>query len=215
MTAIEILPVVVGINHWRDVTSPFLDSIRWHHPTDPVLVVDNHSKEPYPAQDDIIMLRTNERLGYNEAMNYAARLGPVPDWYVFLNNDCLAQRPFLETVKALDPKTVYGSGQNIDGHANFAFQWSAWMCISQEVWRAVGEFDPILSAGFEDFDYQLRAVKAGFGLSYADLNIQHLDRHTRKEEHEYDARWRNCMRYFAEKHNWFIPDLGNPGAAAC
>jgi GT2 family glycosyltransferase len=212
---IDVLPVIVGINHWRDVTSPFIDSIRQFHPTEPLVVVDNHSRDPYPAQDDIIMLRTNERMGYNNAMNYAVANAPIPRWYVFFNNDCLAQRPFFDEVLALDPLTVYGSGANVDSVMGFVFQWSAWLCVSREAWERVGEFDPQLTAGFEDFDYQIRAKQAGLHLATADLPVQHLDKHTRKEEPDYNARWRRCVSYFASKHNWKVPDIRNPELVPC
>jgi GT2 family glycosyltransferase len=209
-----VLPVIVGIDHWRDITSPFIDSIRAYHPTAPLVVVDNHSNEPYPAQDDIILLRTNRRMGYNEAMNYAVENSPVPDWYVFFNNDCLARGPFLEIVSHLDPLTVYGSGANVDGIMNFVFQWSAWLCVSREAWEAIGPFDPELSAGFEDFDYQIRAKQTGRALAKADLPVDHLDKHTRLVEDHYRDRWQASRRYFAAKHNWKIPDLNNPSSAA-
>jgi GT2 family glycosyltransferase len=125
-------------------------------------------------------------------------------WYVTLNNDCQIKAGtngnIVDIIERLDYNVLYGSGVNRDTSLPYTWQWSAWMCISQKVFRDVGYFDEKLDGAFEDFDYQKRAMDKGFTLDTAFLPIEHLDMHTRYEDKRYPKRWEDSRLWFEQKH---------------
>lgn len=197
---VNAVAVVVGIDHWGDITGPFVASLIRHNPGLPVLVIDNASKTPYPIRDEYRTLRLPERVGYNLAMNAAIKAEPGRDWYILFNNDCLCHSNFSQKIAELDNHTVYGSGWNKDAKNNLELQWSAWLCLSKRALREVGRFDKRLSAGYEDFDYELRALKKGFKLDTWDIPVVHLDKHTRFMEPNYYERWKKSRDLFMAEH---------------
>jgi GT2 family glycosyltransferase len=201
---VNALAVVVGINHWQDITGPFVRSLVRHNPNLPVLVVDNASKTPYPLSDDYTVLRLEERVGYNLAMNHAMRAAPGKDWYILFNNDCMCHGYFAGDIAKLDPKTVYGSGWNEDKKNGVHLQWSAWLCISKQARKEVGLFDKQFTGAYEDFDYQMMATKKGYKLDTFEIPVKHLDKHTRFEEHKYIERQTAARDLFAAKHKMKI-----------
>lgn len=206
--------IIVGFDHWHyeskqdgDWTRSFVHELQARNPSLKVLVIDNASRIPYKS-DTVEIIRTDKRIGYGAALNLGLEHLQVQggfDWCVTLNNDCQIKTgtngDVISTLKTLDKKVLYGSGVNQDTRLPFAWQWSAWMCISKKVFDAVGYFDERLSAAFEDFDYQRRAMDKGFALDTANLPIEHLDMHTRYEDETYPARWEASRLLFETKHN--------------
>lgn len=203
--------IVVGHNHWRGdtdkdrtFTRDFIQGLTEKNPSLKVLLIDNCSKPPYPA-DYCEVLRSQKRVGYAVALNLGLHHLEQDDydWYITFNNDCEMARDgnVLQVIEQLDENILYGSGINRDFALRIDWQWSAWMCISRKVFRTVGYFDEQLAAAFEDFDYQLRARQAGFTLDAAKLPVIHLDEHTRYEDKSYPARWEDARLYFNQKHN--------------
>lgn len=205
--------VVVGFDHWhndihRDSTwtREFVHRLHELNPEMKVLVVDNASRIPY-SSNTVEILRIGDRVGYGAALNLGLMhlsFQESFDWYITLNNDCQikpgTKGDVLSVVETLDPNTLYGSGENRDIRLPFIWQWSAWMVISCEIFQAVGFFDEQLSAAFEDFDYQRRAMDLGYQLATAHLPIEHLDMHTRYEDPTYPKRWDECRKRFEAKH---------------
>jgi hypothetical protein len=195
--------VVVGIDHWQDITGPFIMSLRSYNPQLPIILVDNGSKEPYPTDmHGVKTIRLDKQRGYGPALNFAIKANPGKDWYILFNNDCICEGAFTVDLMGLNPELVYGSGWNYDKVNRVSFQWSAWLCLSGKTIKAVGLFDENLEAAFEDFDMQLRAKAKGFSLEFFDIPVRHLDRHTRLETGDYLQRWTNSRDYFVEKHNF-------------
>jgi GT2 family glycosyltransferase len=213
--------IIVSFDHWHnDIPKDgswareFAHNLQRCNPEMKVLVIDNASRIPYISKElDIIHLK--ERCGYGEALNHGLMHLQVQggfDWYITLNNDCQIKTgtkgDVMSKLEKLSPTVLYGSGENRDTTLPFSWQYSAWMCISQKIFKDVGYFDERLSAAFEDFDYQRRAMDLDYGLDFADLPIEHLDMHTRYEDNHYPARWEAARQLFQAKHNlemqkWF------------
>jgi hypothetical protein len=197
--------VVVGINHWEDLTLPFLKGLHEHNPAFrkhslDVVVVDNGSRPPYPLE----CVHLADTVGYSSALNFGAD-GWEWDWLLCCNNDCTCEGSVAEIISNLRPDTIYGNAWKFD------YQWmtdlhlpavvdSAYLLISRKVWDMVGEFDPLMDAAFEEIDYGLRAIEAGFRLDVVELPITHLNLHTRRELEDYDKRWHATSDYFYKKH---------------
>jgi GT2 family glycosyltransferase len=213
--------VIVSFNHWDCVdhldgswARHFAHDLQRCNPDLKVLVVDNESQIPYKS-DTLDIIRINKRCGYGEALNHGLMHLQVQggfDWYITLNNDCQIKTgtkgDVMKVLETLSPLTLYGSGVNRDTTLPFAWQFSAWMCISKKILADVGYFDEKLAAAFEDFDYQRRAMDLDYSLDFADLPIEHLDMHTRYEDSGYGARWEEARKLFEVKHNlkmakWF------------
>ena len=200
--------IVVGIDKWSRTTEKFYKSFRYFEPTMPLVIVDNQplprTSYPHPPEPCTWLLRTGRFLGYNEALNLAMSYWDSyrgePDWYLCFNNDCRVQGELSSAIDVLDPMVFYGSKINPCEEIGRPLLWSAWMAISRQVRAVVGDFDPMLTHGFEDFDYQLRAIEAGFELGVADLPVLHLDKHTRFAVQNYFGEWDKSRLYFSQKH---------------
>jgi GT2 family glycosyltransferase len=216
----NICAVVVGFNHWwgetendKTFTHKFIRELVDKNPTLKVVLIDNFSQRPYP-DNYCEVIRTPKRIGYAPALNLGIKRieKDNPDWIITLNNDIemTGRGDVVSVVERLKPDVLYGSGVNRDDKLKIDFQWSAWLCISRKVFEVVGYFDEQLSAAFEDFDYELRAMSAGFKLDFAKLPMEHLDKHTRYENKHYPRAWEDARLYFQKKHGlelapWFKP----------
>jgi len=204
----KIGAVVVGFDHWHDgqfFTRTFSHALQDYNPDINVVVVDNASERPY-SSERLDIVRVDRRIGYGAALNVGLKhLGGSYDWYVCLNNDCeyiggTPENEIRRLLKTYDENTLYGSGVNQDTRLPFAWQWSAWLVISRKIKQNVGFFDEELSAAFEDFDFEYRAMLQGFQLDTAKLPIWHLDKHTRYDDPTYPARWDASRVAFENKH---------------
>ena len=217
--------IIVGFNHWygdslydKTFTKDFTVQLSRHNPDMDVLLIDNASNRPYPEciALNVRVLRLQRRVGYaialNEGLHDLERFDY--DWYCCFNNDnWIDPNPaysgnITDLLRGMSPCVLYGSGENADTKRNTVMQWSAWLCISRQVLRTVGYFDEKLAAAFEDFDYELRALKAGFTLDTAHFPIIHMDEHTRFEDKHYPMSWNKAAMYFSLKHGieidtWF------------
>jgi len=199
--------VVVGIDHWDDLTHRFAIQLNDHNPCE-IFVVDNASKEPYPVPSRSVLIRLRNRVGYGEALNKGATTvslnGNNWDWLLCCNNDCLCTGNVVEKIEHLRPDTIYGNEwkYSYDGMEDGlpAVVDSAYLLIPRKVWDAVGKFDPQMDAAFEEVDYCIRAVSMGYRLDVVDLPITHLNLHTRRELEGYDQRWEATRKYFRAKH---------------
>lgn len=202
----HIRAVIVGIDHWADLTRPFADSLQAHNPTLPMVIIDNASPTPYPDYQrsspvgEQRVLRI-DRTGYGSALN-AGAYGNW-DWLLCCNNDCLCTGAI--DCSRLQQDTIYGNAWKFD------YQWmtqlhlpavvdSAYLLIPRRAWDRVGHFDPEMDAAFEEIDYGLRAIDAGFRLDVAELPITHLNMHTRMELEDYSKRWSNTSDHFRHKY---------------
>jgi GT2 family glycosyltransferase len=201
-----IRAVIVGIDHWEDLTYPFFFGLRGKNLQDleklEIKIIDNASSTRYPEGGDYV-IRLDERAGYGSALNMGA-YGNW-DWLLCLNNDCTCEGSVTEIISKLRDDTIYGNAWKFD------YQWmtdlhlpavvdSAYLLIPRKAWDSVGQFDPQMDAAFEEIDYGLRAIEAGFRLDVVELPITHLNMHTRRELEGYDKRWHMTSDYFYKKH---------------
>ena len=206
----DISLIVVGINRWHDITQPFLLSILKHEPEAQILLIDNNSSPAYPNNSSSIeVLRVDERIGYNQAMNIGIQHRKV-DKYICFNNDCICEGPFINKIKILDDSTLWGSDHKPDPLNGILFVASAWLVISDKIIEKIKFFDENLSAGFEELDYEMRAMMADFNLGVAQLPIKHLEEMTRLDEPGYLKRWDVCRKYFGKKYG-FRTSASGPG----
>lgn len=216
--------IIVGFNHWYEdsnfdkrFTRDFVTRLAADNPELDILLIDNFSAKPYPTDiaPNVTTHRLLRRVGYAVALNVGLQhfqgRGDY-DWYVCFNNDNwidpLHSGNITDMLRNMNPRVLYGSGENIDKPRRTVLQWSAWLCISRECLKAVGCFDEKLAAAFEDFDYELRALSEGFTLDTAHFPIIHMDEHTRFENKNYPADWEKARVYFSLKHGmdmerWF------------
>ena len=203
--------VIVGIDHWVDLTSPFVDSMLRYNPWLDIVLIDNASVMKYPGSDRYRTLHT-DRIGYGPALNIGAMTGMKNwDWLMCCNNDCLCNGAF--TVDQLNPNVMYGNAWKLPFNDPTSglpeVVDSAYLLISNKMWGRIGGFDPDFEAAFEEIDYQVRAVHAGFGVDVAYLPIIHLDRHTRYETPNYEKRWENARKLFLDRYMRIAPTCPN------
>jgi len=194
----SIAVLIVGINQWEQYTRHLIETIRAHEPCVEIVCIDNASDDPYPPNDCIF--RTDERLSYAAAINYAVSKTKA-DWLLSLNNDVTCLGKFADIVNAQEPNTIYG--QQIieeDGHV-WLGNWLA--LIPRDVWDYVGEFDPKFAmCGFEDADYCIRAAELGIPTKPIDLPFHHYWGATRWDLPEYSAVRERNIDYFEQKHGY-------------
>jgi hypothetical protein len=204
----HIRAVIVGIDHWGDLTRPFADSLGRYNPSLSMVVIDNASEPPYPDYERHVLRLA--RCGYGTALN-AGSCGNW-NWLLCCNNDCICEGDIIGIVQGLRPDTIYGNAWKFD------YEWmadlhlpavvdSAYLLIPRRVWDRVGCFDPEMDAAFEEIDYGLRAIAAGFRLDVVDLPITHLNLHTRRELEGYEDRWRATSKRFHAKYKILYRDV--------
>lgn len=195
--------IIVGINDWEKYTLPFIDSLRTHTRAR-IVCVDNGSQPPYPVTEGVQMVRAEAVIPYPAALNIGLLAAPRSDWYFIANNDMLIEHSF--DVQDLNLNNLYGFMQySFSGHPYLA-GWG--LFISQKILETVGLFDEALAPmWFEDADYSIRCVRAGFGLQTLDRKawgIRHFedermtDRKAYMQKHM-EARQRN-RKYVMVKH---------------
>ncbi len=197
--------IVVGIDKWKRATAAFYKSFRRYNPEMSLLILDNGCLERYPVDldENTITGRIPHRLGYNLALNFGLMAAEPSDWYICFNNDVAFESSLDPILSLLDEDVLYGSGENINERLSTVWpvlQWSAWLVVSQKILDMVGYFDPKLTHAFEDFDYEIRAMNAGFGLATAYLPAHHRDRHSRFGVPGYWAGWEESRLIFSAKH---------------
>ena len=105
------LIVIVGINHWDDITHIFLDSIFKFEENPRIVLVDNASDKPY-AHDRCWIERSEKRLSFPAAINLALENTLQWDKVAVFNNDCWANEKFIDRIAACNDDTFYGSKWN-------------------------------------------------------------------------------------------------------
>jgi len=194
--------VVVGISHFHDLTLPFVEGLAENNQELNIAVIDNESEPPYPESDAYELIRT-ARCGYGQALNIGADDAWF-NWLLCCNNDCICDGNIMGIIKRLSDDTIYGNAWKLDYSGMErglpAVVDSAYLLIPRKIWHAIGPFDVAMDAAFEEIDYQIRALDAGFRVDVADLPITHLSLHTRHELKDYWKRWGETERKFLEKY---------------
>src|SRR3989338_4871041 len=169
------------------------------------VVVATEEPVPYTFTPCSPMVQRTSIAGSGSALNHGAAWGKrIWDWLLCCNNDCLCNGNVTDIIATLRDDTIYGNKWKFD-YDGFtdglpAVVDSAYFLIPRRVWEKIGGFDPKMEAAFEEIDYCIRALEAGFRLDVAPIPIVHLNMHTRTETPDYWKRWEETRQYFHSKH---------------
>lgn len=206
----NIAAIIIGIENWTQYTLPLVESIRKWEPECVIAVVDNASKEPYPAMqyaiqhnDRNIQPIWTSRVCYSKAINTGHEHIAPADWYIVLSNDVLCTGPFAHLLEQYSNAIVGPQLWQINiehvGPVDYVVGWC--VAISRQGWEEIGPWDEGMQiSSYEDCDYSHRARKAGYSL-VADLPFVHLDQKQRfyLVPNYWDSEYHNRAR-FIEKH---------------
>lgn len=195
--------IIIGIDGWEKYTKPLVESIEKHEPDCVITVVDNASKEPYPATGKAAIQRT-ERLCYSAAINAGKRYMDA-DWYIVLSNDVLCTGPFVHILEGYSDDNVVGPlllETPIPGMGLVPYLEGWCMAFSRRAWDAIGGFDEgFIMSSFEDVDASHEARKAGFWLTEdKEFPFKHLDQKQRFYLPGYGGSEDHNMRRFMAKN---------------
>jgi len=198
----KITAVIAGIDKWEEFTLPFILSLQKHEPDLPIVVVDNNSVTPYPQMEGVQLIRT-PYVSYSGALNIAIRAAADSDAWLILNNDMRCDGPFLNKARSLSENQVHANEIGAARGHKWFVSWSA--LLPRKIWDAVGEFDEkFLMCAFEDVDYSVRAVAAGFGLNQFRFPFTHFVGQTRHKTPGYKAQRLKNIDYFIEKWGYCV-----------
>ena len=198
--------VIVGVNDWDKYTRPLLEDLKDQDVE--VICIDNGSNLPYPELAEI--MRIDNTVSYAEALNYGMAKA-AGDWIVATNNDVRVYNKIKKRIEELDPNKLYGFYIHNDVGMEYLSGWC--YIISREIYETVGDFDTNFKPMyFEDADYSIRCVKAGFELSCLDRKewgiIHDPDRGSERSniKHNNMVVHKRNLNYLAHKHGF---RLGN------
>lgn len=193
--------LIIGIDGWQTYTLPLIRSIQQHEPECEIVLIDNASEAPYPGFGNVGSYRQTKRKCYAAAINRAASYASSPDWYIVLSNDVLCTGPFIHILEKLNPDVVAGPCLKRNEAATYLEGWC--VAASKMVWERLGGWDENFQiSSWEDVDFSVSAVKAGFLLGHiANFPFVHLDQRQRFGliPNYWDSE-RHNIQYFAHKH---------------
>jgi len=204
--------VIIGINEWEEFTLPFLSSIAKHEPTAKVVLVDNGSIPAYPEHPTVTKkVRSEKIIPFPSALNIGIQtaLGfERIEWILPVNNDVIVEHPLNEDLL----KASSLNGFCIRGISEHSFL-SSWALVgSPELWKTVGNFDEHFAPMYyEDADYSLRAVAAGFPLNLIDrklFGLAHLEKDRKTIKNSQLEAWTNNKQYLQKKHSLETTRMG-------
>lgn len=196
--------VIVGIGGWEEWTSDAMRSFRAHNPDTVPILIDNGSAEPYPP-GRYTLIRTDETVCYSAAINIGMRAAGDCEWLVVLNNDITVTGNFRESLDWMAGGALWGNQLITAGNLRWLGLWL--FAIPRHVRETVGEFDENFAVcGFDDLDYCLRAVEAGFAIEKCELPVRHHWGKTRWGIPGYDETRLMNLAYLEEKHGLKVPD---------
>jgi GT2 family glycosyltransferase len=171
---------ITGHDKFEELTVPCVESFLKYLPGHPLVIIDSASQNPYPQDRwpgvKVISMKKNS---LPAALN--AGVASIPktcDWVMWLNNDTKVEGSFKKTgIENLDPNCIYGSDilerNDIDPRVRFVS--SGYFLYPRHLLEVVGKFDERFSPFlWEDADYCMRAVEAGFSLKTIGLPISHI-----------------------------------------
>jgi hypothetical protein len=197
-----VTAIIVGVGQWQRYTKPLLESIARHMPDMRVTLVDNGGH--YAPVDGVQVVTTEQVVSYPAAINAGLSTAQPSDWYLILNNDILIEKSF--SVDKFDRKSLYGFIRYPFRQFYYLAGWA--LFLPYEALHDIGYFDEQLAPmWFEDADYCIRAVKAGYNLVTLDrkvFGIRHFEDENMTERRAYlkkhaQARQRN-RQYVERKH---------------
>ena len=191
----SVAVLIIGIDGWEKYTAPLIRQVQAFEPDACLVVIDNHSAEPYPIAP---WIHRTPRLCYAAAINYAKRISGKKDWTIVLSNDVRCKGPFAHILVNYE-STVCGPKLMM----NQGFEYVEGWCVAapQTVWDATGGWDErFLVSSYEDVDFSVSAVERGFRLERVPLPFDHLDQRQRFFLPEYAGSEAINHAYMREKH---------------
>lgn len=198
--------VIVGLNAWDRFTRPCIDSLLDTNISINILCVDNGSEPQYPQHKPCYtMVHASKKQSYAAGLNLGLHHAKPSDWYILTNNDVIFHEPIFDKLHALSPDNLYGFMLYPD---IFKEPYLSGWCyfLSDKILQKVGVFDEKFTPmWFEDADYSIRCIRAGFGLvelTREDYGIEHLERAGERApiiHQSQDSRNRN-REYLRRKH---------------
>lgn len=166
-----------GYEHLYDFVFPYVASVRKYEPDADLTIVDNGSPKPYRSDLLRADIARTDNLAIMTSFN---RVIPKDawDWIMLTDTDVLCQGAFLGQVEQFDDDAIYGQQMFKQGTIRWFDGWL--FCVPRRIWDDIGEFDETfkLTGAFQDLDYCLRAVEAGYDLKLANLPFRHLEANT-------------------------------------
>jgi hypothetical protein len=200
----DLAVCIIGINDWHRYTGPCIDSIKAQMPEARLICLDNGSDPAYPALPGVY--RSETVLSYPAAINLCMDLAGDADWYIVANNDVEFFQPIAARIAALNTDALHGFYTHYVFDQPYLSSWCYF--IPRSTWLDIGRFDEAFRPmWFEDADYCIRAVKAGYGLAEherEDWGIIHYAFSRANERTVYqgahNAELRRNREYLREKH---------------
>lgn len=194
--------IVVGIDRWKKNTQKFYESFRKYEPDMRLAIIDNASRDGYPhGLLNTTTIRTPKLIGYGSALNLGLLMGVGrTDWFLCFNNDNIVHGPLTPILETLSPHVLYGSAETYDDRNDIMLRQSAWLVFHRTLYVDIGGFDSALRYAFEDLDFEVRALNAGWGLETVHLPVEHTDKHTRFRVPDYFKGWEESRDIYSAKH---------------
>jgi len=198
--------VITNFSDFGDYTTPLIESMRRYEKNKyRLFVIDNGSKEPYPA-GNYHLIRYNRPVSWSKMINHGAGLAHPGEWIVFLNDDVLCHGPFVWMFGGLDKKVIYGVK-----HGRKPPDWHdvgvpihyipAWiMAVTKDVFDAVGGMDEWYpKVGMDDIDFCWRAEQRGFPIKITNFPFEHLMQFRRNKWPGFKEQMQRSIEYFIAK----------------
>jgi len=205
-----ISPIVLLHENLLALTKSFTESVRKGMiDEDELIFVDNGSQigSDWAKKEGDLYVSYHYPVGYGEAMNAGIRLSKGK-YVVFANNDMTvgpdwAQK--MEKVLESDPTIgiVSCNGQNMVPSTGIAFNGIFW-AAKRELIEEVGFFPHLAPRQGDDSDFCLRAVAAGWNITYADFFFSHPERKQTHNQSTYNASIRNSpqLKFQTFQEKW-------------
>lgn len=202
-----VIPCYFANEDLLDMTVACLNSIQ--APVRIILIDDGS-----PFQLDLVKHKINppyaivvkkENGGYAKAVNTGLKL-TKSEIIIISNNDIVFEDGWFEALMGLFPKYDIGSirteeQETVDAITENDKFGSLW-AMKREVYNKLGGLDENFGRGyFEDLDYHVRALKAGFKIGKSHrARVNHRGRATFKVVDNDNERYNRNKAYFEEKH---------------
>lgn len=200
--------ILVSHNSKADLEK-FLPSIRENTEDFSLLIVDNGSDEEtlkYLKDCGEVIFPQGNR-GYAVACNRGAAEGSA-EFIVFLNCDLLAWKNWL--VDLLEPfkdekVAVTGARLFAEDGEEYETPKEGWACgacfaVRRKIFEELGGFDENFFLFFEETDFCLRAVKAGYKVIRSEAKLFHYHAHFPPFSPELQKHWDKSKEYFEKKY---------------
>jgi len=155
-----------------DLLSDYIDKLNQHHPELETILIDVAPEKhgTYDVDTHISVAKAN----YSEAVNIGLRRA-TREYIIWGNEDILVKGPFVDKLLApvvADKKTITGPGRSKQCGWPFIIGWLVGM--HRDALDDIGYLDERYDGTFEDVDWSIRAVIAGYRLQRTPVPVVHM-----------------------------------------